>query len=89
MIGELSAALSRRSVLQVEAAWIRIMGTRQELAALRAESRGTTRQQSAAISSPVTASQQIVGRRRDDVPADAPVDPPSDPPTAVPEEDRP
>lgn len=72
----------RRSVRQVEAAWIRIMGSREELAALRAERRGGDRaaeeqRDSAAISSPVTAEQQIVGGRR------------ADAPTEIPEEDRP
>ncbi len=72
----------RRSVRQVEAAWIRIMGSREELAALRAERRGGGRpaaeqRDSAAIGSPVTAGQQIVGGRRADVP------------TEIPEEDRP
>ena len=92
----------RRSALQVEAAWIRIMGTPEELAALRAEGRrggasDADRRDSAAIGSPVTASQQIVGRRRhevpDDVPAgtpeDRPSDAPADTPTDAPEEDRP
>ena len=64
----------RRSVRQVEAAWIRIMGTREELTALRAERRGagaaeSEQRDSAAIGSPVTAEQQIVGGRRGDVPA--------------------
>ncbi|MFI7580277.1 Na+/H+ antiporter subunit E [Kocuria kalidii] len=84
----------RRSALQVEAAWIRIMGTAEELAALRAERRGdgaagADRRDSAAIGSPVTASQQIVGRRRDDVPAGAPADAPVDDPDDDPQEDRP
>lgn len=96
----------RRSALRVEAAWIRIMGTPEELAALRAERRGggpagTDHRDSAAIGSPVTASQQIVGGRRDDAPADPAADPtaqgptdaradaPTDAPTDAPEEDRP
>lgn len=88
----------RRSALRVEAAWIRIMGTPEELAALRAErpgegAAGTGSRDSAAIGSPVTASQQIVGGRRDDAPADAPADTPADTPaetpTDAPEEDRP
>ncbi|MGX5357028.1 Na+/H+ antiporter subunit E [Kocuria sp. KH4] len=63
----------RRSARQVEAAWIRIMGTREELTALRAERRGGDGEghaqgDSAAISSPVTSGQQIVGGRRADVP---------------------
>lgn len=66
----------RRSVRQVEAAWIRIMGTREELAALRAEGRGAgpsakEQRDSAAIGAPVTAGQQIVGGRRSDVSEDA------------------
>jgi multicomponent Na+:H+ antiporter subunit E len=96
----------RRSALQVEAAWIRIMGTREELAALQAERRGggaagADQRDSAAIRSPVTASQQIVGRRRDEVsdeipaghrrdtPRDAPRDTGADTPADAPEEDRP
>lgn len=84
----------RRSALQVEAAWIRIMGTPEELAALRAEGRrggasDADRRDTAAISSPVTASQQIVGRRRDEAPADALGDTPRTPPTDASEEDRP
>ncbi len=84
----------RRSALQVEAAWIRIMGTPEELAALRAEQRGggasgADRRDTAAISSPVTASQQIVGSRRDDAPAGAPGDTPGTTPTDSSEEDRP
>ncbi|GAB2619818.1 Na+/H+ antiporter subunit E [Kocuria arenosa] len=84
----------RRSALQVEAAWIRIMGTPEELAALRAEGRrggasDADRRDTAAISSPVTASRQIVGRRRDEAPADAPEDTPTTPPTDASEEDRP
>ncbi|MFF0991121.1 Na+/H+ antiporter subunit E [Kocuria nitroreducens] len=88
----------RRSALQVEAAWIRIMGTPEELAALRAERRGgggsrADRRDSAAISSPVTASQQIVGRRRDEVaagtPRDTPAGTPRDTLADTPEEDRP
>ncbi|TDL46924.1 Na+/H+ antiporter subunit E [Kocuria rosea] len=84
----------RRSALQVEAAWIRIMGSPEELAALRAERRGgrasgTDRRDSAALSSPVTASQQIVGRRRDEVPTGSPADAPGPTPTDAPQEDRP
>jgi multicomponent Na+:H+ antiporter subunit E len=84
----------RRSALQVEAAWIRIMGTPEELAALRAErgggrTPGTDRRDSAALSSPVTASQQIVGRRRDEVPTGSPGDTPGSAPTDAPQEDRP
>lgn len=72
----------RRSVRQVEAAWIRIMGTREELAALRAEPHEPARRRvrGAAIGSPVTAEQQIVGGRRTDAEG-APAD--------TPEEDRP
>ena len=88
----------RRSALRVEAAWIRIMGTPEELAALRAErgggrASGTDRPDSAALSSPITASLQIVGRRRDEVPTGSPADAPSHPPGSTPaddsEEDRP
>ncbi len=84
----------RRSALQVEAAWIRIMGTPEELAALRTErgggrTPGTDRRDSAALSSPVTASQQIVGRRRDEVPTGSPGDTPGPTPTDAPQEDRP
>lgn len=84
----------RRSALQVEAAWIRIMGTPEELAALRAErgggrASGTDRRDSAALSSPVTASQQIVRGRRDEGPTGSPADAPGSTPTDAPEEDRP
>lgn len=73
----------RRSVRQVEAAWIRIMGTRDELAALRAEPHEPARRRdrSAMIGSPVTAGQQIVGGRRSDDAGSAPAQ--------TPEEDRP
>ena len=84
----------RRSALRVEAAWIRIMGTPEELAALRAErggvrASGTDRPDSAALSSPITASLQIVGRRRDEVPTGSPADAPGSTPTDTHEEDHP
>lgn len=51
----------RRSTRDIEAAWIRIMGTREELAALRAEQgrRARRRPGGAAVSAPVTAEHQI------------------------------
>lgn len=94
----------RRSARQVEAAWIRIMGTREELAALRAEGRGADprdgsrdegQRDSAAIGSPRTAGQQIVGRRRSDDPGRSPGGETGAAPAArprsrdIPEEDRP
>jgi multicomponent Na+:H+ antiporter subunit E len=74
----------RRAVRRIEAAWIRIMGTREELAALRAERRrggaaGEQERGTAAIGSPVTAQQQIVGARREGAP----------PAGGPPEEERP
>ncbi|GEO95106.1 Na+/H+ antiporter subunit E [Kocuria turfanensis] len=84
----------RRSARQVEAAWIRIMGTREELAALRAERRGgggaeAEQRDSAAISSPVTAGQQIVGGRRGDVPTGTAETPQATETPQTTEEDRP
>lgn len=59
----------RRSTLDIEAAWIRILGTREDLAALRDEDRrrGGDRRRDAAVGSPVTAQQQLdQGRPADD-----------------------
>ena len=71
-----------------------VMGTPEELAALRAErgggrASGTDRPDSAALSSPITASLQIVGRRRDEVPTGSPADAPGSTPTDTHEEDHP
>lgn len=94
----------RRAVRRTEAAWIRIMGTREELAALRAERRrgGTGAGDaggSAAIGSPVTARLRVpAGRRTDPTGGRAgaralapPGGSPGPPPTPrpIPEEDRP
>ncbi len=82
----------RRAVLRIEAAWIRIMGTREELAALRAERRPGTGgdPDSAAIRAPITSQQQIVrGRGDDDGAAAETTDRPAGQAVPGTEEDRP
>jgi multicomponent Na+:H+ antiporter subunit E len=84
--GPEEAEAFRRAVRRIEAAWIRIMGTREELDALRAEFRAGGTRPSAAIRAPVTAQQQMVADR----PAATEQDPARETPGhETPQEDRP